>query len=102
MSLCLCRCPGHGYRARRSEAAVVLTLNRVQCALLIIRIEIPHGLAHNQTQFDFIVEADALGTEDGSGAREEDGGRGLEEEEGLLGGCAVQLGDVIAALIQTC
>ena len=48
------------------------------------------------------MEADALGTEDGSGAREEDGGRGLEEEEGLLGGCAVQLGDVIAALIQTC
>jgi hypothetical protein len=90
------------YSARRSEAAVVPTLNRVQRALLIIRIEISQGLAHNQTQFDFIVEADALGPKDGSGAREEDGGRGLQEEEGLLGGCAIQLGDMIAVLIQTC
>lgn len=51
----------------------VLTLNRVQCGLLIVGIEIAQGLADHQTQFDLIVQADALGAEDGSRAGEEDG-----------------------------
>lgn len=50
----------------------VLTLNRVQCGLLIIGIEIAHGLADHQAQLDLIVQADALGAEDGSRAGEED------------------------------
>jgi hypothetical protein len=80
----------------------MLTLNRIQRALLIVGVEIPQCLAHNQAQFDFIVEADALGTEDGSGVWEEDGGHGLEEEERLLGSCAVQFSNMITIFIQTC
>lgn len=52
---------------------VVLTINRVQCGLLIVGIEIAQGLADHQTQFDLVVQADALGAEDGTRAGEEDG-----------------------------
>lgn len=38
----------------------------------------------------------AAGTQDGAGAREQDGGGRLEEEEGLFWGCAGELGDVVA------
>jgi hypothetical protein len=34
---------------------VVLTVNRVQCGLLIVGIEIAQGLADHQTQFDLVV-----------------------------------------------
>lgn len=86
----------------RSGLRGILTLNRVQGAFLIIRIEITQGLADHETQFDFIVQADALGAQDGSLAGEEDGGSGLEEEERLLGGGIVELGDVVAMSIRPC
>lgn len=77
----------------------VLTLNRIQCGLLIIGIEIAHGLANHKTQFDLIVQADSLGVEDRSRAGGEDRRCGLEEEEGLLRGCVVELGNVITVSI---
>lgn len=64
--------------------------------MLILRVQIPNGLAHHQTQFDLIVQTDALGAENRAAVGEEDGGSGLQEEEGLLGGGVVQLGNVIA------
>jgi hypothetical protein len=78
---------------------VRLTLNGVQRTLLIIWVQIAQGLANHQTQFNFIVQAHALGAQDRSGAGGEDRGGGLEEEEGLLGGCVVEFGDVIAKSI---
>lgn len=42
------------------------------------------------------MQTDALGAENGAAVGEEDGGSGLQEEEGLLGGGIVQLGNVIA------
>jgi hypothetical protein len=76
----------------------LLTMDSVQRTPLVIGIQIAHCLAHHQAQFDFIVQANALGAQDGSRAWSEDRGGGLEEEERLLGGCIVQLGDVIAKL----
>ena len=75
----------------------LLTLNGIQCTLLVLRIQVSDSLAHHQTQFDLIVQADTLGAENGAAVREKDGGGGLQEEEGLLGGGIVQLGNVIAS-----
>lgn len=74
----------------------LLTVDSIQCTLLILGIEITHGLAHHQAQFHLVVHADALGAEDGTATGEEDGGGRLEEEKGLLGLGVVELGDVIA------
>lgn len=79
-------------RVERSK----LTLNGFECRILIFGVKIAKSLANHETQFDFIMQTDTLGTEDGALAGEEDGGRGLQEEEGLLGGRAVQLCDVFA------
>jgi hypothetical protein len=42
------------------------------------------------------MQVDTLGAENGAGAGDKDRGGGLEEEERLLGGGVVQLGDVVA------
>jgi hypothetical protein len=42
-------------------------------------------LAHDESELDFVVEVNAARSDDGPLAGEEDGGGGLEEEEGLLG-----------------
>ena len=47
------------------------------------------------------MKIDALGADDGTSARRQNGGGGLQEEEGLLGPRAVQLRDVITALIMS-
>lgn len=57
----------------RSGLHAVLTLNRVQRGLLIVGVEITHSFADHQTQFDLIVQADALGAEDGTRAGGKDG-----------------------------
>lgn len=75
---------------------MLLTLDGIQSALLILRVEIPDGLAHDQTQLDFIVQTDTLWAENGAGTGNKDGGRGLEEEERLLRFGVVQFGDVVA------
>ena len=66
-----------------------LTLDSFQRTLLIVGVEVAQGLANHQTQFNLIVQADALGAQDRSRAGGEDGGRRLEEEERLLGSCVV-------------
>lgn len=42
------------------------------------------------------MQTDTLGTENGTAVREQDGGGGLQEEEGLLGSGVIQLSNVIA------
>lgn len=79
-----------------SDANLRLTVDSIQCTLLVLRIEITHGLAYHQAQFHLVVHADALGAENGTATGDEDGGGRLEEEEGLLGLGVVELGDVIA------
>ena len=64
--------------------------------MLILRVQIPNGLAYYQTQFNLKVQTDTLGAENGAAVREQDGGSGLQEEEGLLGSGVVQFGNVIA------
>ena len=75
----------------------LLTFNGIQRTLLVLRIQVSDSLSHHQTQFNLIVQADTLGPENRAAVREKDGGGGLQEEEGLLGGGIVQLGNVIAS-----
>jgi hypothetical protein len=79
----------------------LLTLNGVQGALLIGSVEIPKPLVENNTEFDFIVEIDTPGADDRAGAGEDNGGRGLEEEERLLGPYVVELLDVVTTDVTT-
>lgn len=73
------------------------TVDGVQSGLLILRIQVPKRLAHHQTQFYLVVQRGAAGAQDGALVGTEDGGRRLQEEEGLLGLGVVQFGDVVAA-----
>jgi len=79
----------------------LLTLNGVQSALLISSVKIPKPLVENNTEFDFIVEIDTPGADDGAGAGEDNGGRGLEEEERLLRPDVVELLDVVTTDVTT-
>lgn len=71
-------------------------MDRIQCALAVLWVKVPHRLAHHEGEFDFIVQLGTLRAQDGTLAGEENGGRGLEEEEGLLGLGVIELGNVIA------
>lgn len=73
-----------------------LTMNSIQSPLLILRIQIPNRLPHNQPQFDFIVQYDSLGTKDWARARNKDGGGRLQEEEGLFWFDVVEFCDVVS------
>lgn len=75
------------------------TLNCVQGTLLVLRVQVPHRLAHHQSQFHLIVQVRALGPQDGTAIRKENRGGGLEEEKGLLGLGVVQLGDVVPFMV---
>ena len=75
-----------------------LTLNCVQGGLVVSR-EVLQPLAHDQRQLDLIVKAHTPWADDGSLAGQQDGGGGLQKEEGLLWARTVQLGDVISACI---
>jgi hypothetical protein len=70
-------------------------LNRAQGALGVVGPEVAHQLADDQSQLDLIVQVDALGPLAGALTGKDDGGRWLEEEEGLLGLHVVELGNVI-------
>ena len=52
--------------------------------------------ADDEAEFDFVVERDACGADDGAGGGGEDGGGGFEEEEGLGGAGGGEFGDVVA------
>lgn len=55
------------------------------------------GLPNDQAKLDFMVESDALWSNDGTLVREEDRGRWFQEEKGLRWSSRIQLGDVITA-----
>lgn len=74
----------------------LLTLNGVEGAFLIARLEVPELLADDEGQLNLVVKIHALGPDDRTGARQQDGRGGLQEEEGLLGPRAVQLCDMVA------
>lgn len=69
---------------------------------MVARVQVAQSPADHDAELDFIVEADALGTEDWASAGDEDGGWGLQEEKRLLGGFVVQFADVIAVCSWTC
>lgn len=73
-------------------------MNRIQGTLIVIRVQIPNGLAHHQRQFDLIVQVGSLRAQHRTFAGAEDSGSGLQEEKGLLGLGVVQLCDVVAAV----
>ena len=81
-------------RCRRLKLKT-LTLNRIQGPLFVLRVQVPHRLAHHQPEFHLIVQVRALGPQDGAGARKKNRGGGLKEEEGLFGLGVVQLGDMV-------
>jgi len=82
--------------ARFKIAFRSLTINCVQGGLLIPR-EVLQLFAHDQGQLDLIVKAHTPWADDGSLAGQQDGGGGLQKEEGLLRARTVQLGDVVSA-----
>jgi hypothetical protein len=71
-------------------------VNRIQRSLVVRRIQIADLFAHHQTQFHLIVQVGAARSENRTLAGDKDRGRGLQEEEGLLGLRVVQLCDVVA------
>ena len=85
----------------RVQRRAGLTLDGVQGGLFVVRLEVAQLLADDKGQLDLKVEIDALGPDDGTGPRGHNGGGGLQKEEGLLGPRAVQLRDVITALIMS-
>ncbi len=60
-------------------------MNSIHRPFLILRIQIPHLLADDERQFDFVVQTDAFGEQDGTPAARQDGRGRFEEEEGLFG-----------------
>lgn len=81
-----------------NENNPLLTLDSIHRPLRILRMQIPHSLAHHKPQLDLIVHVYALGTQHGASTWKQDGGWGLEEEEGLLGGCGGELFDVVGVV----
>jgi len=64
----------------------------------VILVDVAERLADHDSELDFVVEVDAARAEDGALFGEEDGGGGLEEEEGLLGALVVELLDVVGVV----
>ena len=82
-----------------SSSIVVIrerTPDSIQRALIVRRVQIPHRLAHDQPQLDFIVQVRAARPQHGALAGEQNRRRGFEEEEGLFGLGVVEFGDVVA------
>jgi hypothetical protein len=73
------------------------TVDRGQGALEVLRVRVANLLADDGGKLNLVVHVNALGTQHGPIAGEEDGRGRLEEEEGLLGLGAVELLDVVAA-----
>jgi len=64
----------------------------------VVLVDVAQRLADHDSELDFVVQVDAAGAEDGAFVGEEDGGGGLEEEEGLLGALVVELFDVVGVV----
>lgn len=67
------------------------TFNSIQSSLRILGIQVSNSLAHNQTQFDFIMHGHAARPQHGSRTRKQYGARRLQEEEWLLWRLVVEL-----------
>lgn len=87
----------HVSQRRKIETGRELTVNRIQRALVVLRVQIPNGFPHHQSQFHLIVQVRAAGSKHRTFAGTQDGGGRLQEEEGLFGLGVVQLGDVVTA-----
>ena len=74
------------------------TLDRIQCTLAILWIQVSHGLAHDQAELNFIVQVGSAGSKYGALTRQQHRRRGLEEEKGLLWLVAVEFCDMVAVL----
>lgn len=72
------------------------TFNCVHCAFRVVWVQVSYCFAHDETELDLVVHGYAARAQHGAGAGEEDGGRGLEKEEGLTWGRARELFDVVA------
>lgn len=72
-----------------------LTVNGIECALLIGCIQVRDPLAHDEGKLDLIVQVHTLGCDNRALARLQESGGWLKEEEGLLRPRAVQLLDVV-------
>lgn len=75
-----------------------VALDAGQPALGVVLVDVAERLADHDAELDFVVEVDAAGAEDGALVGKEDGGGGLEEEEGLLGALVVELLDVVGVV----
>ncbi len=76
-----------------------LALNGVESSLLIVGIKVLELLADDQGELNLIVKVNATGVNHRTLAREQDGARRLQEEEGLLRSGAVQLRDVVPVVV---
>lgn len=74
------------------------TLNRIHCTLVIFWIQVPHGLAHDQAELDFIVEVGSAGSQHGTLPGQQNRRRGLEEEEGLFWLGVVEFCNMVAII----
>ena len=74
----------------------IRTVYRVNCGLVVVRIEVRQCLAYDYCELDLVVKIDALWSMDWAGAWKEDCTWWLEEEEWLLRSLIVELFDVVA------
>jgi hypothetical protein len=75
-----------------------VAFDRRHPALGIILVDVAQSLSNHDSELDFVVEVHAARAEDWALVGEEDGGGGLEEEEGLLGALVVELLDMVCVV----
>jgi hypothetical protein len=75
-----------------------VALDRGHPGLGVVLVDVAERLADHDAELDFVVEVHAAGAEDGAFGGEQDGGGGLEEEEGLFGPLVVELFDVVGVV----
>lgn len=71
------------------------TVNGIVNGLLIRLLNILEILAHDQGELDLIAELDTLGADHRTLSLQKNGCGRLQEEEGLLGPGAVELGNMV-------
>jgi hypothetical protein len=75
-----------------------VALDRRHPGLGVILVNVAQGLADYDSELDFVVQVHAARAQDGALGGEQDGGGGLEEEEGLFGALVVELLDVVGVV----
>jgi len=70
----------------------------LQHICVVVGVQVPHGFADDEGEFDFKVQGYSRGAQDGAFVGEENGGGGFEEEEGLFGPLIVEFGYVVGVV----